>query len=170
MARVTVEDCLQHVDNRFHLVLVATKRARKLATTGVDPLVPPNNDKPAVIALREIAAGFVKDGEICDPNAAPVPAEPEQPTVATTATAAPAPTFATGGITLESVAKAKQEQNTEQTMPKVESKLTVPLSPPVTAAPATSQDETKDETKDETDAENKQETQEKDKDSDKSKD
>jgi DNA-directed RNA polymerase subunit omega len=59
MARVTVEDCLEHVDNRFQLVMLATKRARQIATKGADPMVPPENDKPTVIALREIAAGLV---------------------------------------------------------------------------------------------------------------
>jgi DNA-directed RNA polymerase subunit omega len=58
MARVTVEDCLDKVDNRFQLVLVATKRARQLAN-GVQPLVPWENDKPTIVALREIAAGHV---------------------------------------------------------------------------------------------------------------
>ncbi len=58
MARITVEDCLQHVDNRFQLVLVATKRARQLAL-GSLPLVEVENDKPTVIALREIADGLV---------------------------------------------------------------------------------------------------------------
>ena len=58
MARITVEDCLEHVDNRFDLVLLATKRARQLAA-GVDPLIPWENDKPTVVALREIASGLV---------------------------------------------------------------------------------------------------------------
>jgi DNA-directed RNA polymerase subunit omega len=58
MARVTVEDCLDHVENRFQLVLVAAKRARQL-TLGAEPHVPRENDKPTVIALREIAEGFV---------------------------------------------------------------------------------------------------------------
>jgi DNA-directed RNA polymerase subunit omega len=58
MARITVEDCLNNVDNRFDLVLLATKRARQLAN-GVDPLVPSENDKPTVIALREIAEGLI---------------------------------------------------------------------------------------------------------------
>jgi len=58
MARITVEDCLDHVDNRFDLVLLATKRARQLANR-VDPLLPTQNDKPTVIALREIAAGLI---------------------------------------------------------------------------------------------------------------
>lgn len=57
MARVTVEDCLEHVDNRFQLVMLASKRARQLAVRGSEPLVPEENDKPTVIALREIAAG-----------------------------------------------------------------------------------------------------------------
>lgn len=59
MARVTVEDCLDKVMNRFELVLVAAKRAREIAVRGKEPLVYPDNDKPTVIALREIAAGFI---------------------------------------------------------------------------------------------------------------
>ena len=59
MARVTVEDCLDHVDNRFELVILATRRARNLINTGKDPLVAPENDKPTDIALREIAEGSV---------------------------------------------------------------------------------------------------------------
>ncbi|WP_303290329.1 DNA-directed RNA polymerase subunit omega [Marinobacter sp. SS5-14b] len=59
MARVTVEDCLEHVDNRFQLVMLATKRARQIATKGAEPMVPEENDKPTVIALREIAEGKV---------------------------------------------------------------------------------------------------------------
>ena len=54
MARLTVEDCLDNVDNRFELVLVAAKRARQLSM-GADPLVELENDKPTVLALREIA-------------------------------------------------------------------------------------------------------------------
>ena len=59
MARVTVEDCLAHVDNRFQLVLVAAKRARQIIRSGQDPLVAWDNDKPTVVALREIAEGLV---------------------------------------------------------------------------------------------------------------
>jgi DNA-directed RNA polymerase subunit omega len=59
MARVTVEDCLEHVDNRFELVMVASKRARQIATGGKEPLVQEESDKPTVIALREIAEGLV---------------------------------------------------------------------------------------------------------------
>jgi DNA-directed RNA polymerase subunit omega len=58
MARITVEDCLENVDNRFELVLTATKRARQISN-GADTLVDENNDKPTVIALREIAEGFI---------------------------------------------------------------------------------------------------------------
>lgn len=58
MARVTVEDCLSNVDNRFQLVLVATKRARQLSL-GAQALVEEENDKPTVLALREIAEGHV---------------------------------------------------------------------------------------------------------------
>ena len=59
MARVTVEDCLENVDNRFELVMVASKRTRQIATEGKDALVPLENDKPSVLALREIAEGLV---------------------------------------------------------------------------------------------------------------
>lgn len=57
MARITVEDCLQHVKNRFELVMVAAKRARQLMRGSVDPTVPWENDKATVVALREIANG-----------------------------------------------------------------------------------------------------------------
>ncbi|WP_119395739.1 DNA-directed RNA polymerase subunit omega [Salinibius halmophilus] len=59
MARVTVEDCLENVDNRFELIMVASKRARQLANDGAEPTVPEENDKPTVIALREIAEGNI---------------------------------------------------------------------------------------------------------------
>lgn len=59
MARVTVEDCLDNVDNRFELVMVASKRARQLTIGGKDPKVEWENDKPTVVALREIAEGLV---------------------------------------------------------------------------------------------------------------
>jgi DNA-directed RNA polymerase subunit omega len=59
MARVTVEDCLDNVDNRFELVMLATKRSRQLATGGKEPKVAWENDKPTVVALREIAAGLM---------------------------------------------------------------------------------------------------------------
>lgn len=58
MARVTVEDCLGNVDNRFELVLTAAKRARQIAN-GAQPLVDWENDKPTVVALREIAGSHV---------------------------------------------------------------------------------------------------------------
>ncbi len=59
MARITVEDCLDHVDNRFSLVMVAAKRARQLSVYGKTPMVEVDGDKPTVIALREIAEGLV---------------------------------------------------------------------------------------------------------------
>ena len=58
MARITVEDCLDNIDNIFEMVLVAAKRARRIAH-GADPMVELENDKPTVIALREIAEGHV---------------------------------------------------------------------------------------------------------------
>lgn len=59
MARVTVEDCLEKLDNRFELVLVASKRAHSLQSGAKEPRVPWDNDKPTVVALREIAEGLV---------------------------------------------------------------------------------------------------------------
>ena len=59
MARITVEDCLDKVDNRFELVMVSSKRARQLQIEGKDPMVSIDNDKPTVIALREIADDLV---------------------------------------------------------------------------------------------------------------
>jgi DNA-directed RNA polymerase subunit omega len=58
LARITVEDCLENIDNIFEMVLVAAKRARRIAH-GADPMVALENDKPTVIALREIADGHV---------------------------------------------------------------------------------------------------------------
>lgn len=60
MARVTVEDCLDHVDNRFELVLLASRRARQIAQ-GKEAMVDLENDKPTVVALREIAEGKINN-------------------------------------------------------------------------------------------------------------
>jgi DNA-directed RNA polymerase subunit omega len=59
MARVTVEDCLEKIDNRFDLVMISARRARQLQTGGKDPLVADQKDKPTVLALREVAAGLI---------------------------------------------------------------------------------------------------------------
>ncbi|MCB1665854.1 MAG: DNA-directed RNA polymerase subunit omega [Pseudomonadales bacterium] len=72
MARITVEDCLDKVDNRFQLVMISSKRARQIQTGGKDPLVPIDNDKPTVIALREIAEGLVDASILTARNTAPV--------------------------------------------------------------------------------------------------
>ena len=63
MARLTVEDWVENVNNRYDLVLLASKRARQIAM-GADPLVPADNDKPTVIALREIAENLVSPENI----------------------------------------------------------------------------------------------------------
>ena len=60
MARITVEDCLEKVDNRFHLVRVASKRARQIMN-GKEPTLEWDNDKATVVALREIAAGNITE-------------------------------------------------------------------------------------------------------------
>ncbi|ASD68465.1 MULTISPECIES: DNA-directed RNA polymerase subunit omega [Pseudoalteromonas] len=59
MARVTVEDAVDKIGNRFDLILVAARRARQISVGGKDPMVDAENDKPTVIALREIEQGFV---------------------------------------------------------------------------------------------------------------
>ena len=69
MARVTVEDCLEQLDNRFELVLVAGKRARQLQTGGKEPRVAWENDKPTVVALRETAEGHVTAESVDSPMA-----------------------------------------------------------------------------------------------------
>jgi len=74
MARITVEDCLDKVENRFELVMVSSKRARALATGGKEPLVSEDSDKPTVIALRELADGLITAQEIMHPKEA----EPEE--------------------------------------------------------------------------------------------
>ena len=61
MARITVEDCLEEVESRFDLVLKASERARDLISTSAEPLVEPENDKPTIIALREIAEGVLDE-------------------------------------------------------------------------------------------------------------
>ena len=65
MARITVEDCLENIDNIFEMVLVASKRARRIAH-GADALVDLENDKPTVIALREIAANKIDPATLND--------------------------------------------------------------------------------------------------------
>jgi DNA-directed RNA polymerase subunit omega len=59
MARITVEDCLQVVPSRFDLIIMASKRARQLTTTSRDPLVEWDNDKPTLVALRELRLAFL---------------------------------------------------------------------------------------------------------------
>jgi DNA-directed RNA polymerase subunit omega len=79
MARITVEDCLENIDNIFEMVLVAAKRARRVAH-GADPMVERENDKPTVIALREIAEGHVTPAildEIDQPAADELMSHPE---------------------------------------------------------------------------------------------
>ena len=73
MARITVQDCLEKVDNRFHLVRVASKRARQLMN-GKEPTVEWDNDKATVVALREIAAGNITEEML---NEKPVSSEDE---------------------------------------------------------------------------------------------
>lgn len=75
MARVTVEDSLAQVRNRFDLVLIAAKRARNISM-GAEPLLPDDNDKPTVIALREIADGLIGEDILHEASPPPAPIEP----------------------------------------------------------------------------------------------
>ena len=72
MARITVEDCLPNVENIFQLVLLAAARARRLAN-GAEPTVPWENDKPTVVALREIAEGNITPEMLAEPEPVPEP-------------------------------------------------------------------------------------------------
>ncbi len=72
MARVTVEDCLEHIDNQFELTLVASKRARQLAR-GADAQVPWGNHKSTVVSLREVADGLVGVEVLAEDDPPPVP-------------------------------------------------------------------------------------------------
>ncbi|MFK8074997.1 MAG: DNA-directed RNA polymerase subunit omega [Granulosicoccus sp.] len=75
MARVTVEDSLAQVNNRFDLVLIAAKRARNISM-GAEPMLPDDNDKPTVIALREIADGLIGEDILQEAPPPPAPVEP----------------------------------------------------------------------------------------------
>ncbi len=68
MARITIEDCLQKVQSRFELVLIASKRARQLASGAREPKVAAEHDKPTVIALREIARGVITADILSEPD------------------------------------------------------------------------------------------------------
>ena len=68
MARVTVEDWLENVENRFELVMVSSKRARQIAIEGKEAKVSIENDKPTVLALREIAEGLVNASILNEPT------------------------------------------------------------------------------------------------------
>lgn len=93
MARITVEECLENVENRFELVMVGSKRARQIAVEGRPALVDEENDKPTVIALREIEEGLVtadilteipKDFDILDEDMAEPASDDSQPEFETT--------------------------------------------------------------------------------------
>lgn len=80
MARITVEDCLENVENRFKLVLLAAKRARDITMKGIIPHVPWGKDKPTVVALREIAEGHIKNEYLHKVVKVAPPEEPEKAT------------------------------------------------------------------------------------------
>ena len=78
MARVTVEDCLEHVDNKFELATIASKRARQLAR-GAHSQLDWEDDKPSVLALREIAEGLVSRDILKEPDLPPMSSSMEAP-------------------------------------------------------------------------------------------
>lgn len=78
MARVTVEDCLENVANRFELVMVATKRARQLTIGGKEPHLAWENDKATVVALREIAGEHVSVAILDEADVKPVVVQEEE--------------------------------------------------------------------------------------------
>lgn len=82
MARITVEDCLEHVENRFKLVILSAKRARQLMKGTAQPKVPWENDKPTVVALREIAQGYTDFDEKPEEPYFPIPQAPHETTEA----------------------------------------------------------------------------------------
>lgn len=78
MARVTVEDCLERLSNQFELTLVASKRARQLAR-GANAALPWEDDKSTVMALREIAEGYVQADVLNEADLPPIPVGQEAP-------------------------------------------------------------------------------------------
>ncbi len=78
MARVTVEDCLENVENRFELVMIASKRARQLTIGGKEPRLAWENDKPTVVALREVAEGLTDASILNEAEVKPVVTITEQ--------------------------------------------------------------------------------------------
>jgi DNA-directed RNA polymerase subunit omega len=81
MARVTVEDCLENVDNRFQLLMISTRRARQLSRGSRNAQLPWENDKPTVLALREVAAGLVNRDILNEPVEAPIQRKPVLPQI-----------------------------------------------------------------------------------------
>jgi len=90
MARITVEDCMEHVPNRFHLVRMASIRAKQLKK-GALPLLQSEENKQVVMSLREIAAGLVKPGESTPVVSASASTPVEEAPVETTTTVANEP-------------------------------------------------------------------------------
>ncbi|MGB5443304.1 MAG: DNA-directed RNA polymerase subunit omega [Gammaproteobacteria bacterium] len=118
MARVTVEDCLDKVENRFQLVLVATKRARQLAN-GVMPLVDWENDKPTIVALREIAEGLIDASILTEPLYPDLSAsETEEESLAGEATEAATEAAAEKAPDEADMAEASTETPAEEAAPK----------------------------------------------------
>ncbi len=151
MARITVEDCLLKIGNQFDLVLTAAKRARRLAN-GAEPLVDAENDKPTVIALREIAAGLINEeilAEMAQPEAdilsseaaeellASTPMPGMQTTKTTPASASiPAAAFAAAAAPEKPAAKPKEDLAIESLAAQIATELAASTPAEPEAAPA----------------------------------
>jgi DNA-directed RNA polymerase subunit omega len=151
MARITVEDCLQKIDNQFDLVMTAAKRARRLAN-GAEPLVEVENDKPTVIALREIAAGLINEdilAEMAQPEEdilsseaaeellASTPIPTMETTKATPASASiPAAAFAAAAAPEKPVVKPMDDPAIESLAAKIAAELAASIPAEPVAEPA----------------------------------
>ncbi len=111
MARVTVEDCLENVENRFALVLLAAERAHQLEMRVSDPMVSEDNDKPTVIALREIALGCDVEGMLRMNDAA------NEEVVLTAVTEEVESVFVASNVQVQETAEETAEETVQQEEP-----------------------------------------------------
>ncbi|MGI9291935.1 MAG: DNA-directed RNA polymerase subunit omega [Gammaproteobacteria bacterium] len=142
MARITVEDCLKKIDNQFDLVLIAAKRARRIAN-GADPLVELEDDKPTVVALREIAQGLITEEiltEMDEPAEDILSSEEAEELLASTPVPGmsdkPAAPVAAPGFGTAPASIAKEAAPLEQTPPPVKETAPAAEATPAATAPA----------------------------------
>lgn len=154
MARITVEDCLKKIDNQFDLVMTAAKRARRLAN-GAEPLVDLENDKPTVVALREIAAGLINEeilAEMAQPEEDILSSEAAEELLASTpipgmdtTKAAPASSSApAAAFTAAAPVKAAAEPKADPAIDDLARQIAVELAESAVANPETPEETTPD--------------------------